>query len=111
MTKEMLFDLVKDLKRKNKILVCVLCLFVVLFIGMTIFAFSEFEITVDNETNYEYDIEQEANTNGDNSSISQYNDLSTKEYDNVILICGTICFCILCVVSGVVIYGKCKNKS
>lgn len=108
MTKQMLLDLVKQLKKRNKVLIIAVAVLVALFVGMTIFAFSEFDISV--ETKTEYDIKQDAELDGENSIISQENEIErTIESDKTAVICGTVIVCIGILTAGVVIYGKRKS--
>lgn len=109
MTKQMLEELVEALQKKNKSLLIALIVIVALFIGMTIFAFSSFEVSC--ETNTEYEFSQEAGTEGDNSQIQQEIDLSGKE-NQLDTICGTIIGCVfILTVGGIVIfYGARKSK-
>lgn len=111
MNKQMLEDFIKDLKRKNKILVVSLIIACALFVVMTIFALSSFEINYENTADYDYTIDQDANAEG---SIDQNIDMS-KNYpeDNnnmVYMICGTVILCVLILTVGVVLYGKSKSK-
>lgn len=112
MTKQMLDDLVKDLNKKVKRLSIALVVFIVLFVGMTAFAFSEFDIVCEEDTKYEYDISQDANTNGDNSEINQEQkvELPTKNNDTLI-ICISVVVCLAIITTGVILYGKAKNKA
>lgn len=109
MTKTMLEDLIKELKRKNKILIIVIAILTSLFLGMTIFAFSSFEISIENSSDIEYDIDQDAKTEGENSSITQTNNLSNNSHDIMYITCGTVLILTLILTSGVIVYGKRKN--
>lgn len=111
MTKQMLEDFINSLKRKNKILTICLIIAVALFVGMTIFAFSSFEITYEEKTDYDYSIEQGGNTQGDNSSIDQNIDLSETHdrNDTVYVVCATIILCVLLITTGVIVYVKSKT--
>lgn len=112
MTKEMLKDIINELKKKNKILLISLITSIVMFIGMTIFAFSTFEFTYEETADITYDITQDADTQGSNSNIEQTIDLSKSGDTNnsVYLICGAIILCVAIISAGVVIYGKSKSK-
>ena len=109
MTKEMYEELARDLKRKNKWLLAIVIVLTVLFIGMSVFAFSEFSIVIENKT--EYVAEQNAETQGDNSQIKQNIDLS-KENNPIYFICGCVILGVLIITVGVVlIYGKITSKN
>ena len=111
MTKEMLEEFIKELKRKNRILLIVIAVMSALLIGMTAFAFSTFEVKY--TTSNEYTIDADADIDGDNANVSQHVDLS-NENNPIYMICGTVILCmvVLCV-GGVLVYhgkGARKNK-
>ena len=110
MTKEMLKDYIKVIEKKYKIVLVLLIIVSILLVGMTIFAFSEFEIT--KETEYEIAFEAETG-DGDNGTITQNNDMSTNKDGKVLVICISVVICVLiiCVLLGVVFYGKIKNEN
>lgn len=112
MNKRMLEDLLKCEKHKTKILSILLAVFICLFVAMTIFAFCSFDIDYEETTDISYDIEQGADTKGDNSGINQDIDLSQNDKSSdSIYICGTIILCVTVITAGVVVYGKSKSKS
>lgn len=110
MTKEMLKDYIKVLEIKYKIFLILFIIVSILFVGMTVFAFSEFEASKE----VEYDIEYEAETgDGDNGVITQINDMTSSKDSNVLFICIAVVLCVFIVsaVVGVILYGKSKNES
>ena len=106
----MLEEYINVLRKKNKIIMIALIAVSVLFVGMAIFAFSEFEIS--NETETKYDIEFEAETgDGDNGNINQVNDMSQNKEVGLLIICFCIVLCVLIICTTIgVIYGKSKNE-
>ena len=60
MTQEMFEDFIKVLKKRNTILLVLVIVLSVALVGMTIFAFSEFEIVVEEEETTNCNIEQSA---------------------------------------------------
>lgn len=106
MTKEMFNDLIKVLKRKNKILLVLVIVLAVALVGMTAFAFSEFDIVVEQDESTTYNIEQNAETNGNDSAISQddANIEIIEESDNsgwiVIVVIGVVVLAIIGVKYG-----------
>lgn len=112
MTKKMLEDFIKVLKKRNLVLLIALIIVSCLLVGTVIFAFSEFETTTENTI--EYDIEYNAeNDLSDNSTISQVNDMSENKDSTVLIICISIVLCVLiiCVLLGVILYGKSKHEN
>lgn len=109
MTNEMLVELVKELKRKNRILLVVIVVMSALLIGMTAFAFSEFHVVY--ESNTTYTAEQNADTKGDNSKIQQTIDTS-EDGSKVYIIAGAVVVGLLILTAGgVFIYGKSTSKN
>lgn len=110
MTKEMLKDYIKVIEKKYKIVLVLLIIVSMLLVGMTIFAFCEFEVT--KETEYEIAFEAETG-DGDNGTITQNNDMSTNKDGKVLIICISVVMCVLiiCVLLGVVLYGKKQNEN
>lgn len=113
MTKQMYEDFIKILKKRNKNLIIALCVAIALFIGMSIFAFSEFEIIYETETCETYDISQEVDNGEGGSNITSQNMSFDEEKDNTKTICITTIICSLIVVGGLIVGGtiKAKNKS
>ena len=111
MTKEMLKDYIKVLKKKYKIVLIALIVVSLLFVGMTIFAFSEFEIETETETKYEF--ENEAKADGENAVITQNNTINEFHEFVVIAIiaCSALVLMAIIITVGVVIYGKSKIKN
>lgn len=106
MLEDMALNLQKAVKRLRIAVIILLCY----SIGMTVFAFSEFEIVFEDSSRIEYEIEQDADIgDGDNGSIVQSNDFSNQR-DNSIGIYIVLCVAIL-TAGGVIIYGKSKNKN
>lgn len=109
MTKDMFEQYIKDLKRKNKILIVCLILSIVFLLGMTAFAFTEFHIVYDKTTTYT--AEQNADTQGDNSEIQQTIDTSESE-SKTFIIAASIVIGLLILTAGVtIIYGKSISKN
>lgn len=108
MTKQMYDDYIKSLKKKQKALIAVIIIISALLIGMTIFAFSEFEISI--ESNDTYKIEQTQTAEGEGNITLNQESLDTTPGSNVYTICGTVIVCILIIVIGLVVYGKSKSK-
>lgn len=104
MTKEMLAEIIKDLRHKNKILIICLIVSILLLILTAAFAFSDFEFRY-TETN-DYTIDTTASADGTNAEMNQSVDLS-NENNPTYIICGTVvvCMIILCVGVGLT-YGK-----
>lgn len=109
MTKDMLEQYIKDLKRKNKILLVCLILSIVFLLGMTAFAFSEFHIVY--ERNTTYTAEQNADTQGDNSEIQQTIDTSESGSKPYIIAGAVICGLLILTVGAMFIYGKSTSKN
>ena len=109
MNKQMLEDLLKVEKHKNKILSILLTIFICLFIGMTIFAFSSFDMSY--EDNYDYTIEQDADTSGDNSEINQTANISIGENSKYFVVGIAIIAFATIIIVGVILYGKSKTKN
>lgn len=105
-------DLIKVLKRKNTVLLVLVIVLAVAFVGMTIFAFSEFDVVVEEDNSTIYNIEQNAETNGDNSAISQDDaDIDiTEESNNSGLIIVVVIGVVVLAVIGVK-YGESNKKN
>ena len=110
MTKNMLEELVNELKRKNKILLVCLILSIIFLVAMTVFAFSEFQITYENSTTYT--TKQNADTQGENSQIQHTIDTKSDDNGMAYIIAGSVIVCLLILtVGGVLIYGKSASKN
>lgn len=109
----MLNDMVEILKRKIKILYIVIAILGAVIIGLSIFAFSEFEIVVEETTTYETqnDIDQNASIIESGNIEQDAGDyIIAEESDNtVFIICGTVIVCLFLIIGGVLIYGKSKS--
>ena len=107
----MLKDYIKALEKKYRIVLVALIVVSVLLAGMTIFAFSDFEIETESETKYEF--ENEAENEGDNATIMQTNTIN--EFHEFVIIaiiaCVALVLLALIITIGVVIYGKSKIES
>lgn len=110
MNAKMLQDALDAEKRKTKILSIILTIAICAFVGMTIFAFCSFEVVREDVTEISYENNQDANTEGDNSSITLTNTTSETNDDNTVyVICGTVIVCIALIILGVYLYGKSKS--
>lgn len=112
----MLEDLIVILrKRVRKLVVCVVVLSILL-VGMTVFAFSEFEIGSKETTTYEVEYDSEV-TDSDYNTITQVNDMSsnTNSSVNIIIICFAAIVCVFIITVGItigiIVYGKSKNEN
>ena len=104
-------DFIKVLKKRNKILIIALCVVVALLIGMSIFAFSEFEIVYETETVEEYEITQEVDNGEGGSNVTNQSMSFDEENDNTKMICGAVIVCTLIIVGGITLGGTIKAKS
>lgn len=110
MTKQMYEDYIKAQKRKIRGLIIAVVVMAILLIGMSIVAFSSFEIAYEYTEDEYVDIDQNAE---DSDNVTQNADAHKSELqiDKTYIICGTIILCVLITVIGVVIYGKSKSKN
>lgn len=110
MTKEMLEEFIKELKRKNRILLIVIAIMGVLLVCMTAFAFSTFEINY--STSNDYIVDENADIDGDNASVDQNVDFSS-ENNPIYIICGTVILCmvVFCVGVGLIYHGKSTREN
>ena len=118
MTREMLIDFIKLIKRRQTALIIALIVVSAMLIGMTIFAFSSFEMTYEETTEYsvDYDVDQKADTQ-DGGDIDQTATIThddeqgeTKGNDTVGQICTAVVLCVLILMIGaVIINGKSKS--
>lgn len=120
MTQEMFEDFIKVLKKRNTILLVLVIILSVALVGMTVFAFSEFEIVVEEEETTDCNIEQTVTADNGDCIISTQGDTIIKVGDGdnknsekkTLIICIIVLLCVLLVFAGVK-YGisKAKNKN
>lgn len=120
MTQEMFEDFVQVLKKRNTILLVLVIVLSVALAGMTIFAFSEFEIVVEEEETTDCNIEQTVTADNGDCIITTQGDTVIKVEDKdgkksekkTLIICATVLLCVLLILAGVT-YGisKAKNKN
>lgn len=120
MTQEMFEDFIKVLKKRNTILLVLVIVLSVALVGMTVFAFSEFEIVVEEEETTDCNIEQTVTADNGDCIISTQGDTIIKVGDGdnkkrekkTLIICIIVLLCVLLVLAGVK-YGisKAKNKN
>jgi len=120
MTQEMFEDFVQVLKKRNTILLVLVIVLSVALAGMTIFAFSEFEIVVEEEETTDCNIEQTVTADNGDCIITTQGDTVIKVEDKdgkksekkTLIICATVLLCVLLILAGVK-YGisKAKNKN
>lgn len=104
MTKQMLEDYVKQVKRTLRIQRIVIFTLALLLVLMFAFAMSSFEIVVNEDTDIDYDVEQETSKGGNNT-----NTVILTTDNQTYIICGTVMVCVAIITTGVVAYGKSKN--
>lgn len=109
MTPAMYKDIIKKQQKSllyHRIAIAVLAL---LFIGMSIFAFSEFEIVYETVTDYEYEVDQDiiSDDYGGDIELEQF----AEQVDNtpVYVVCATVI--IIALIAGGVYYGSHKPKN
>ena len=116
MTQKMLEDFVKVLKKRNTILLVLVIILSVALVGMTAFAFSEFEIVVEEEETTNCNIEQSATADNGDCIISTQGDtvikVEDKDEKKTLIVCVTVILSVLLILAGVT-YGisKTKNKN
>lgn len=115
MTKEMYKELCEALKRRNTILLVVVIVLCAVVIGVSVFAFSQFEINY--EDSEEYDIEYDADVqdvSGNNNTLEQSFTNTAKSISDIaiVMICLIVLVFIiaLTIIVGVYLYGKNKSE-
>ena len=116
MNNKMLEDYTVNLEKKYRkalIALWVLSILLVIFICLSIFLFFfDFSVDVEETEEYNYDIEQVAEDEGQNISIAN-SEIATndKNHDSLYILVGVV-ICVIALVIGVVLlYGKTKNKN
>lgn len=112
MTKQMMTDYIKQLRKKVTILIVLVVILSILLAGSIVWALLEYETVTYEEETVEIDMDAESEF-GD---VNQTNDMSKVGVDiNIFLICGTglLMILILCatILGGIYLYGKSKNKN
>lgn len=100
----MLEDYVKQLRKTLRIYRIVLLSLTILLVAVCALAISSFEITIDEDTRVDYDVEQTTDNSGDNT-----NTLNVNMDNQTYIVCGTIMVCVGIITTGLVAYGKSKN--
>lgn len=101
MSKAMLEDYVKQVKKTLRIQRIVIIVLAVLLALTLALAMSSFEIEIDDDTEVDYQVEQNGRDNSNSVTINGDN--------QTYIICGTIMVCVAIITTGVVAYGKSKN--
>lgn len=109
MTNKMLEDLVQTLNKKVKRLTIIAVILGVLFVAISLFVLTNYEIIYENYTEEtEYTVEQNSADGGTNTAIV---DSDINNNNDLFVICGTVIMCAIVITGGLVIYGKTKKNS
>lgn len=110
MTKEMLEEYVKAVKRKNNaLIIAIIILCIALAVCVTLL-FCEFETT--ETVTYEITTEQDTTDGGDNHFTSENGNTTNTTNDTTVILCVLIgCATLVGITYLLVSYGKSKNKN
>lgn len=113
MTEEMLRDFIKVLRRRNTILVALIIALSVALACVSVIAFSEFTIVVENEETTTYFVEQTAEITGNDNTVTQGSTdivILDSKYKNIAVIIAGMILTVILTFLGVK-YVENKNKN